>query len=123
VKFTESANGTTTSRDGNKVPYVPVHRFSLFSDYDFGHGFNARLETQSWSKYYMDNGNTQRYKGYSWATSLYFGYEYEQHKLSLNIDNLFDKRYATEAKMDTRGTTSYTGAAPRSALLTYRYNF
>ncbi len=123
VKFSEVANSTTTSRDGNKVPYVPNHRYSLFADYNFGNGFNARIENQTWGQYYMDNANSERYKGYTGVVGLFVGYEYEQHKLSLNVENLLDKRYATEAKKDTSGTASFSGAAPRTILLTYRYNF
>ena len=122
-KFTEVANSTTTSRDGKQVPYVPEHRYTLFADYDFGSGFSSRVETQTWGEYFMDNANTKKYKGFKWATSLYLGYELDQHKLSLNVENLFDKRYATEAKRDTSGTDSYAGAEPRTVLLTYRYNF
>jgi iron complex outermembrane receptor protein len=39
------------------------------------------------------------------------------------VENLFDKRYASEAKKSTNGDNSYSAGAPRTALLSYVYNF
>ena len=51
------------------------------------------------------------------------GYEMGHHSLTLNVENLTDKRYAVEAKKDTSGGVTYTAASPRLVMLTYRYDF
>jgi len=43
--------------------------------------------------------------------------------IQLNIHNLFDKYYASSVKKGTTGAASYEAAAPRTAMLTYRYTF
>ncbi len=110
-------------RSGNQTPFVPNHQFSLSLDYDHPSGFKARLQTDSWGSYYMDNANTEKYDGYDFLTSLMVGYETGPHAISLNVDNLFDKRYATEVKKDTSGNKTYYAGAPRAAMLTYTYRF
>ena len=56
-------------------------------------------------------------------TNLSVGYEWGGHSLTVNADNLIDKHYAFEVKKDTTSKVTYTAAAPRSLMLTYRYNF
>jgi iron complex outermembrane receptor protein len=50
------------------------------------------------------------------------GYEKGPHSLALNIDNLFDKHYAVEAKK-SGSSYYYSAGSPRNAMLTYTYNF
>ncbi|WP_260291768.1 TonB-dependent receptor [Sedimenticola hydrogenitrophicus] len=114
---------TAVDRSGNQTPFVPNHQFSLSLDYDHPSGFRARLQADSWGSYYMDNANTEKYDGYDFLTSLMLGYASSPHSVSLNVDNLFDKRYATEVKKDTSGTKTYYAGAPRAAMLTYTYSF
>jgi iron complex outermembrane receptor protein len=114
---------TAVDRSGNQTPFVPDHQFSLSLDYDHPAGFRARLQADSWGSYYMDNANTEKYDGYDFLTSLMLGYASGPHGVSLNVDNLFDKRYATEVKKDTSGTKTYYARAPRTAMLTYSYSF
>jgi iron complex outermembrane receptor protein len=71
----------------------------------------------------MDNANTEKYEGYEFLTNLMLGYSQGPHSLKLNVENLFDKRYASEAQKSTNGDNSYSAGAPRSALLSYAYNF
>ncbi|MCP4289527.1 MAG: TonB-dependent receptor [Gammaproteobacteria bacterium] len=121
--FTESVSGVPVDRSGNQMPYVPRHQYSLFADYRHPSGFKARLQTNSWGSYYMDAANTEKYSGYDFVTNLSMGYESGPHSISLNVENLFDKHYATEAKKDTRGAKYYSAASPLSAMLTYNLNF
>jgi iron complex outermembrane receptor protein len=122
-KFEELVSGRPEDRSGNRFPYVPVHQFNLSADYRHPSGFKARVQADSWGEYYMDNANTEKYGGYDLVTSLMLGYDRGPHSVALNVDNLFDERYAIEVKKDTRGKTYYSAAAPRSYLLTYRYGF
>lgn len=110
-------------RSGNQIPYIPRHQYSLSLDYASPLGWQARLSADGWGEYYMDNANTEKYAGYDLLTNLMVGYELGPHSLSLNVDNLFDKRYAVEVKKNTSGDKTYSAGAPRSALLSYRYRF
>ncbi len=121
--FSEVINGRPVDRSGNRLPYIPEHKYSLFADWRHPSGFSARIQADSWGEYWMDNANTEKYAGYDFVTSLNLGYETGPHTLALNVDNLFDERYATEVKKDSRGKTYFAAAAPRNWLLSYRYNF
>lgn len=114
---------TAVDRAGNQIPFIPRHQYSLSLDYNHPSGFMARVQADTWGSYYMDNANTEKYDGYDFLTSLMLGYATGPHKVALNVDNLFDKRYATEVKKDTSGTKSYSAGAPRTAMLTYTYSF
>lgn len=114
---------TVVDRSGNQTPFVPRHQYSLSLDYNHPSGFMARIQADTWGEYYMDNANTEKYDGYSFLTSLMLGYETGPHKVSLNVDNLFDKRYATEVTKDTQGDKSYSAGSPRTAMLNYTYSF
>jgi len=121
--FEELVHGRPLDRSGNRMPYVPEHQYNVSLDYRHPSGFKARLQADTWGAYYMDNANTEKYDGYELVTSLMLGYEQGPHSLTLNVDNLFDERYAIEVKKDTRGTEYYSAAAPRSFMLNYRYGF
>jgi len=108
---------------GNQMSYVPRHQYSMFAEYRHPSGFKARLQANSWGSYYLDAANTEKYGGYDFVTDLSVGYETGPHTLSLNVQNLFDKHYATEVKKDTRGKTYYSAASPLAAMLTYNINF
>ena len=71
----------------------------------------------------MDNANTQKYEGYKFITDLMIGYEFKAHNIQLNVNNLFDKYYASEASKDTGSRVSYKAASPRMTMLTYSYKF
>ncbi|MBF0367870.1 MAG: TonB-dependent receptor [Magnetococcales bacterium] len=122
-QFQEVVNGSEIDRSGNRIPFVPEHQASLFLDYNHPSGFKARLQSDFWGEYEMDNANTEQYGGYDFLTSLMVGYEHGPHSLMFNADNIFDKRYATEVKKDTRGKKSYYAGAPQSFMLTYSYRF
>jgi len=121
--FEEKVGGTFVSRDGNYLPYIPKHQYSLNATYKMANGFKARVQTKSWGSYYMDNANSQKYKGYDFVTDLMLGYTYKMHTIQLNIQNIFDEYYAMEATKDVYGNETYKAAAPRSAMLTYNYKF
>ena len=110
-------------RSGNQIPLIPKNQYSLNMEYTHPSGFSGRLQTDTWGEYYVDNANSEKYDGYEFLTSLMLRYEKAQHSVSLNIDNLFDQRYSTEVKKNTSGTKFYYAGAPRTAMLTYRYQF
>ncbi|MHB1427633.1 MAG: TonB-dependent receptor [Rhodocyclaceae bacterium] len=109
-------------RAGKFLPFVPQEQYGLFLGWKQG-SWRARLSSNTWGEYWLDNANTEKYRGWEWVTNLSIGYERNGHSLTLNADNLFDKLYAFEVKKDTTGKVTYTAAAPRSLMLTYRYDF
>ncbi|TNF91862.1 MAG: TonB-dependent receptor [Gammaproteobacteria bacterium] len=124
--FTEVISGwkpVSLDHSGNKLPYVPRHKHTLFADYIHPSGLTARVSMDSWGSYYMDNANSEKYGGYDNVTNVFIGYERGPHKFGFNLDNAFDKRYAIEATKDVRETRSWVPGAPRSFMLTYSYQF
>jgi len=121
--FTEVVSGVPLDRSGNTLPYVPRHKTTIFLDYKNNHGITARISADTWGSYWVDNANSEKYQGYDLVTNLFVGWEQGQHRLGLNIDNLFDKHYAIQVTKDTRGNLSYVPAVPRSFMLSYRYEF
>lgn len=123
VSFTERVGGSAQDRSGNQLPFVPRHKYTLFADYSAPSGLTARVSADSWGSYYMNNANDEMYGGYDFVTNVFVGYARGPHRVGLNIDNLFDKRYATEAELDAGGSRySYVPGKPRSFLLSYRYD-
>lgn len=118
--FEEVISGQTYDRSGNQLPFVPRHQYSIFADYHAGNGLTARLQTDTWGSYQLDNANSETFGGYDFITNLFVGYEQGIHRFGLNINNLFDEHYAVEVKKDSRGSKSYTAGAPRSILLSYQ---
>lgn len=121
-EFTEPVAGVNLDRSGKSLPFVPKRQYGLSVGWKSG-PWRARLSANTWGEYWLDNANSEKYQGWEWVTNLSFGYQWRNHTLSLNADNLFDKRYAFEAKKDTTGKVTYMAAAPRSLLLSYRYEF
>ncbi len=121
--FQEKVGATFISRDGNYLPYIPKHQYGLEANYKMDNGFKARIQTKSWGSYYLDNANSDKYDGYDFVTDLMLGYEFKAHLIQLNVYNIFDKHYAMQAEKSVYGVESYKAAAPRSAMVSYRYKF
>jgi iron complex outermembrane receptor protein len=109
-------------RAGKTLPFVPQHQYGVFVAWKH-QGWRARVGANTWGEYWLDNANTEKYKGWSWVTNASLGYQLGKHSLTLNADNLFNQFYAAEVKKDTTGKVTYTAAAPRTVMLTYRYDF
>lgn len=121
--FQEKVGALFVSRDGNKLPYIPKNQYGLEANYKMDNGFKARIQTKTWGSYYLDNANSGKYDGYDFVTDLMLGYELKAHLIQLNINNVFDKYYASQADKSTSLVESYKAAAPRSAMVSYRYKF
>ncbi|MDP2431243.1 MAG: TonB-dependent receptor [Pseudomonadota bacterium] len=122
-RFSEPVGVLNLDRAGNALPFIPKHQYGVFLGWQSGNGWKARLASNSWGEYWLDNANSERYAGWDWVTNFSLSYARKGHSLTLNADNLFDQHYAAEVKKDTSGKVTYTAAAPRSLMLTYRYDF
>jgi iron complex outermembrane receptor protein len=96
------SGGPNADRSGNRLPYIPIHQYSIFISYKHTSGFRFRVQTDTWGSYYMDNANSEKYEGYEFLTSASVGYSRGNLDLSLMVDNLFNKKYAVEVTKDAR---------------------
>ncbi len=120
--FSEPIGGVNFDRSGNALPFIPENQYGVFIGWRSPSGWKARLSSNTWGEYWLDNANTEKYAGWDWVTNFSLSYGKNGHSLSLNADNLFDQHYATEVKKDTAGKVTYAAAAPRTLMLTYRYD-
>lgn len=111
------------SRNGNRLPYIPMHQYSLFASYKHPSGFRFLVQSDTWGEYYMDNANSEKYEGYQFVTSVTLGYQRKNMDISLMVSNLFNERYANEVTKDTSGVKRYVPAPPRNFLVRLTYNF
>ncbi|MCK9529771.1 MAG: TonB-dependent receptor [Gammaproteobacteria bacterium] len=129
--FTESVRDKGVvygiDRSGNHLPFIPEHQYGVFIAWKSPSGWRARVTSNTWGEYWIDNANSEKYEGWDWITNVSLGYERGQHAVTLNVDNVFDELYAIEvskeATLDNSGDRNHTAASPRTAVLTYRYNF
>ncbi|NTU43435.1 MAG: TonB-dependent receptor, partial [Nitrospirales bacterium] len=110
-------------RSGNRLPYIPEHQYSLFALYKHSSGFRAKVDTNTWGRYYLDNANSETYKGYRFLTNILVGYEKKGLGVTFDVYNLFDKHYAMEVTKDSVGTASYKPGAPRTWMARLNYTF
>jgi iron complex outermembrane receptor protein len=121
-KFKRFIEGNV-DRSGNRLPYIPIHQYSIFISYKHTSGFRFRVQTDTWGSYYMDNANSEKYEGYEFLTSASVGYSRGNLDLSLMVDNLFNKKYAVEVTKDVDGVKRYNPGPPRTFLVRLTYNF
>jgi iron complex outermembrane receptor protein len=108
-------------RSGNQLPYVPQHQYDLFISYRNSAGFKARFDTATWGEYWVDNANSEKYKGYDFVSKLMLGCERGPWDVVLNISNLFDQKYAMEVTMTD--DLMFRPGAPRSFFAKVSYAF
>lgn len=110
-------------RAGKHLPFIPRHQYGAFFGWKSPTGWSARVSSNSWGEYWLDNSNVKKYEGWQWITNLSVGYQRNGHSLTLNVENLFDDHYAAEVKNDlSMDKVTYAAAAPRILMLTYRHD-
>ena len=123
-EFNEPINGTNFDRSGNRMPLIPTQQTALSLNYDSGWGLKGGISTETWSGYQKDNANTEDDDGYKFITNANLRYNLsDDTSFALNIDNLFDRKYAVEAKKDTGGENDYAAGQPRSFVVSFRHKF
>lgn len=123
VEFTETARGVNYRRDGNRYPYIPMHQYSLFAFYRHPSGFKLKIDTSTWSNYYVDNANSETYSGYDFLTNVLVGYEKNNLDITFDVYNLFDKRYAMELTKAVGDSAKYKPGTPLSMMARITYKF
>ncbi len=123
AQFSEVINGTTFNRDGNRLPYIPIHQYSLFAGYRHSSGLRAKIETNSWGQYEVDNANSEKYQGYSFITNALIGYTWRGLDITVDAYNIFDKRHAIEVSKESGGQTKYRPGGPLTFMARISYRF
>jgi len=113
---------TLFDRSGNRLPYIPRHQYDMFVAYRHDSGFKARFDTATWGEYWVDNANSEKYKGFDFISKFMLGWEYGNWDLVLDISNLFDEKYAMEVKKSA-GDLVFRPGAPRSFFAKASYLF
>lgn len=110
VDYIESGN----SYSGKKMEAAPgwIVNAELFYYPAFLKGFRAGLEWQKVSSYYMDPANTEKYEGFN-VFNVRLGYERSRLDTWVNLFNISDELYATNASKSRFGK-SYSPGDPRS---------
>ncbi len=121
-EFTEWISGVPYDRNGNRYPYIPVHQYSIFLYYKHPSGIKLKVDTNTWGEYYVDNANSDKYKGYRFLTNAFIGYEKGALDVGFDALNVFDKLYAMEVKKDNTGAR-YNPGAPLSLMARVTYKF
>lgn len=122
-EFTEPISGVNYDRSGKRIPYIPMHQYSLFAYYKHPSGFKFKVDTNTWGKYNVDNANSEKYGGYEFLTNALIGYEKKNLDITLDVYNIFDKRYAMEVTKEAGGATKYRPGAPLTLMARISYNF
>lgn len=123
VEFNEVIGGVNFSRDGNRLPYVPMHQYSLFVQYKHPSGFRFKVETNTWGKYEVDNANSETYEGYAFITNAVVGYRWKGWDFAFDVYNVFDTHHAIEVTKESGGATKYRPGGPTTWMARVGYTF
>ncbi|UAY54954.1 TonB-dependent receptor [Arachidicoccus terrestris] len=121
-KFREETQGTVVL-DGNHMQAAPAWLGNGVISYrpDFIKGLHVSLEYQQVGRYYMDDANTTRYKGFR-VINLRAGYQWGKTELWAHALNLLDQYYADVATKSSYGY-SYNPGNPFTLAIGLAYNF
>lgn len=103
--------------DGNTLMSTPRHVANLSTAYEPMKGLGGRVGLRYQSDYYVDPANTVEADGFITANAQ-LSWRFDQnYRLMLDVENLFDKKYAEYVGLDG-GVKVYAPAQERAAYLT-----
>lgn len=107
-------------RSGNRPTDVPKRTANLWLNKALGGGVDAGIGARYVDARYADTANTAKVPGYTVVDANIAWQALPDVRLGLELNNLFDRQYATTASSD--GEQWYLGA-PRSFFVTADYSF
>ncbi|MGE8498546.1 MAG: TonB-dependent receptor [Pseudomonas sp.] len=107
-------------RSGNRPTNVPRRTANLWLNKDLGNQVEAGIGARYVDERYANTANTVRVPGYTVVDANIAWQMLPDVRLGLELNNLFDRQYATTASSD--GGQWYLGA-PRSFFVTADYSF
>ncbi|WP_425928418.1 TonB-dependent receptor family protein [Pseudomonas sp. NyZ201] len=111
--------------DGNRLPGIPVQ--SLFGEVSYSRdNWYARLNTSVFDRQYADSGNTARVGGYA-LVNLRLGMQLkgwaENVEPYVGLDNLTDRRYYDNLRINDSGGRYYEPAPGRTGYVGVKVSF
>ncbi|MEM6905928.1 MAG: TonB-dependent receptor, partial [Pseudomonadota bacterium] len=88
---------------GNDLTFAPSLTYSAGLSYEGREGFFASARVNGSTGYFFDAANTLRQPAFA-TVDLEAGYEYENFRFSVWVNNVFDKEFFTTALNTPRGT-------------------
>lgn len=113
---------------GNQIPGVPEHQFFGELAYFHASGVFAIVDALLVDKLYANDSNSEEVAGYG-VVNLRAGYEREYDNWvitpSIGVNNLLDKEYFSNIRLNAFGGRYYEAAPTRNVFvgITARYNF
>lgn len=118
--FAEVVDATLVERDGNRPVNVPRRTANLWLSKALGDALRAGVGARYVDARYADSANTAKIPGYTVVDANLSWQPLADVSLGLELNNLFDRQYATTASSD--GEQWYLGA-PRSLFVSLDYHF
>ena len=118
--FAEVVDATLVERDGNRPVNVPRRTANLWLSKALGDVLRAGVGARYVDARYADSANTAKIPGYTVVDANLSWQPLADVSLGLELNNLFDRQYATTASSD--GEQWYLGA-PRSLFVSLDYHF
>ncbi len=124
VRSGRTVNVIPHDRSGNKLPYIPEYMYTLYVQWWSKSGLRLKVDTTTWGPYYVDHANTEKYRDYKFVTNASVGYgKGEKFSVYLDVNNVFDKKYAATYEKDIKGNTRIYPAPPRTYIIRVSYMF
>jgi outer membrane receptor protein involved in Fe transport len=124
--LSEKATDALKNVNGKDMPSSPRWLWNAEVSYypNWAKNLRTSLEWQHVDGWYQNQINTIRYKGYDLLNAR-AGYQWKGIEMFVNVLNIADALYATNATRGNNATdrTTFTPAAPRTFTLGLQYNF
>jgi catecholate siderophore receptor len=104
------ASATTAALAGAQVAQVPLHTLSLWNNYQILRRLGAGLGVLSRAEMFAAVDNTVTLPGYTRADAAVFFSINEKIRLQANVENLFNKKYYTNADGNNNISPGYSRA-------------
>ncbi len=106
---------------GDKPNDVSDHLFSLWTTYYLTPEFKFGGGVKYVGDRYAGNNEATKLDAYT-KVDLMAAYQWQQHKVQLNLDNVFDEKYALGATGGGSGLNQVGYGAPFEVMLSYQYS-
>ena len=116
---------TTTDYSGKEMSIAPRQNLNVRMDYTpaFLNGGIVELEWSHLGSYWMDDANTEKYKGYDLLNVRTSYTMTKQWELYVKVLNLMDRAYADRVSKSSTGETLYAPGQPQTFFTGVVYNW
>lgn len=115
----EITSTTSAAPAGRKVPLVPDHTLSLWNKYEVAPWLSVGLGVIHQTRRFASISNTVTLPGFTRADAAVFVRLNERLRAQVNVENLFDKRYASTS----HGDNNILPGSPRAVRVSLNADF